>query len=383
MENFKKYVNELLSSKKQIALGIVGILFFGASNGWFGDFFSIETEHHWHSDIPAINRILNGEEATGDNQLDVAYEWILENVELSNEDGVAVTVERGNDSVKIVYTYDENLTAQLNQYPFTEDDLVILADELVPVNEQIIEFLYQVNITDANIDIEVRDSEGHVYLILRNCDLIEYNVKESLTNDKRTVKEKIPEGTCIYCDGPLDADDKKSVCDTCKNDPQINGHFESEAPYGRCKGCNCALLEDGQVYCSQCNEKTGTVCAVCGVALRHYHELGSWKDDFCSQECENHWYEEYARTNQKAYCSYCGKETTVGQTETYGGCCSEICAVNQEGYAFEDWEAEYPNGQCGWCNGRISDQAAGKYGYGSMCSQACEDAYQKWYEENY
>lgn len=383
MENFKKYVNELLSSKKQIALGIVGILFFGASNGWFGDFFTIETEHHWHSDIPAINRILNGGEATGDNQLDVAYEWILENVELSNEDGVVATVERGNDSVKIVYTYDENLTAQLNQYPFTEDDLVMLADELVPTNEQIIEFLYQVNITDANIDIEVRDSEGHVYLILRNCDLIEYNVKESLTNDKRTVKEKISEGTCIYCDGPLDADDKKSVCDTCKNDPQINGHFESQAPYGRCKGCNCALLEDGQVYCSQCNEKTGTTCAVCGVALRHYHELGSWKDDFCSQECENHWYEEYARTNQKAYCSYCGKETTVGQAETYGGCCSEICAVNQEGDAFEDWEAEYPNGQCGWCNGRISDQAAGKYGYGSMCSQACENAYQKWYEENY
>ena len=178
MENFKKYVNELLSSKKQIALGIVGILFFGASNGWFGDFFTIETEHHWHSNIPAINRILNKGEATGDNQLDVAYKWILENVELSNEDGVDVTVERGNDSVKIVYTYDENLTEQLNQYPFTEDDLVMLADELVPTNEQIIEFLYQVNITDANIDIEVRDSEGHVYLILRNCDLIEYNVKE-------------------------------------------------------------------------------------------------------------------------------------------------------------------------------------------------------------
>lgn len=95
MENFKKYVNELLSSKKQIALGIAGVLFFGAGNGWFGDFFTIEKESSWSSDIPAIQRMLDGEqEATGDNQLDEAYNWILENVELTSNDGVIVSLER-------------------------------------------------------------------------------------------------------------------------------------------------------------------------------------------------------------------------------------------------------------------------------------------------
>lgn len=383
MENFKKYINDLLSSKKQMALGLAAVLFFGAGNGWFGDFFTVETTSKWSSDIPAIQKFLGGGEVTGDNQLDEAYNWILENVELTGSDGVIISVERSNESVKIVYTYDEETTATLNGYPLTEAEIIALAEELAPLNEQIMEYLRTAGITDINLDMDVRDSEGHIYLVLRNGELIEYNVKEGATSTERDVKEEIPEGTCIYCDGPLDADDKKSVCDTCKNDPQINGHFESEAPYGRCKGCNCALLEDGQTYCSQCNEKTGTVCAVCGTSLRHYHELGSWKDDFCSQKCENKWYEEYARTNQKAYCSYCGKETTVGQAETYGGCCSEICAVNQEGDAFEEWEDQYPNGQCGWCNGYITDEAAGKYGYGSMCSKACEDAYAKWYEENY
>ena len=394
MEKFKKYLNELLSSKKQIALGVVGVLLVGANYGWYGDFFTIEKESSWSSDIPAIQRMLDGEkesEATGDNQLDEAYNWILENVDLTSSDGVIVSVERSNDSVKIVYTYDEELTALLNENPLSEADIITLAEELAPLNEQIMGYLEMVGITDINLDMDVRDSEGHVYLVIRNGQLLEYTIKEGATSTKRdikeekqeTKKEEVLEGTCIYCNGPLDADDKKSVCDDCKNDPQINGHFESEAPYGRCVGCNCALLEEGQNYCSQCNEKTGTVCAVCQVPLRHYHELGSWKDDFCSQECENHWYEEYARTNQKDYCDYCGKETTVGQTETWGGCCSEACAVGQEGDAYEEWESQYPNGQCGWCEGRISDEAAGKYGYGSMCSQACEDAYQKWYEENY
>ena len=115
--------------------------------------------------------------------------------------------------------------------------------------------------------------------------------------------------------------------------------FESQAPYGRCLGCNCALTKSG-AYCSQCNELTGFRCATCQVPLRHYHELGEWEDDFCSNECMNHWYEEYARTNQKAYCMYCGKETTVGMTEQWFGCCSEICAVNYEGEQYEKYLKE-------------------------------------------
>ena len=128
--------------------------------------------------------------------------------------------------------------------------------------------------------------------------------------------------------------------ETKKSDSQEGGMtFESQAPYGRCLGCNCALTKSG-AYCSQCNELTGFRCATCQVPLRHYHELGKWEDDFCSNECMNHWYEEYARTNQKAYCMYCGKETTVGMTEQWFGCCSEICAVNYEGEQYEKYLKE-------------------------------------------
>lgn len=340
MENFKKYVNELLSSKKQIALGLVAVLFFGAGNGWFGDFFTVKTTSKWSSDIPAIQKFLNGGEVTGDNQLDEAYEWILENVELTGSEGVIISVERSNESVKIVYTYDEETTATLNGYPLTEAEIIALAEELAPLNEQIMEYLETVGITDINLDMDVRDSEGHVYLVLRNGELIEYNVKEGATNTKRDVKkeekketkEEIPEGTCIYCDGPLKDTDKKSVCSNCVE--QMGGMtFESQAPYGRCPKCNCANASDKGYQ--------GDYCDDCFAAIKE---------------------EEYKEKHQYGDCQDCGVYLTKNQASSYGGRCPDC-------YAKYYGDNDTHMGSCERCGDRVDmDHTNSGWGYNHLCS---------------
>ena len=265
MENFKKYINELLSSKKQMALGLVAVLFFGAGNGWFGDYFTVKTTSKWSSDIPAIQRFLDKGEVTGDNQLDEAYEWILENIDLTSSDGVIISVERSNESVKIVYTYDEETTATLNGYPLTEAEIIALAEELAPLNEQIMEYLRTAGITDINLDMDVRDSEGHIYLVLRNGELIEYNVKEVATNTKRDVKEeekkeKHQYGDCKDCGVYLTKNQASSYGGRCP-DCYAKYYGDNDTHMGSCERCGDRVDMDytnsGWGYNHLCSGCTG------------------------------------------------------------------------------------------------------------------------------
>ena len=138
--------------------------------------------------------------------------------------------------------------------------------------------------------------------------------------------------------------------------------------------------------------KLDYVCAQCGKQMYKSMLNGSHEDDFCSTTCQDEWYTTQKEMNENKYsCLWCGAAMNEYQYNTWNGCCSEICAVNREGTAYENWERDetgiapekdsnmyqgpVPDGGvtiCGWCGARVTDD-------GAFCSDVCEKAHHDYY----
>lgn len=141
--------------------------------------------------------------------------------------------------------------------------------------------------------------------------------------------------------------------------------------------------------------KLDYVCAQCGKQMYKSMLNGSHENDFCSTTCQDKWYTTQKEMNEKKYnCLWCGAAMNEHQYNTWNGCCSEICAVNREGTAYENWERDntgiapgkdenmyngpVPDGGvtiCGWCGARVMDDRA-------FCSDVCEKAHHDYYGVN-
>ena len=138
--------------------------------------------------------------------------------------------------------------------------------------------------------------------------------------------------------------------------------------------------------------KLDYVCAQCGKQMYKSMLNSKHENDFCSVKCQDKWYTTQREMNEKKYnCLWCGAAMNEYQYNTWNGCCSEICAVNREGTAYENWERDQsgiapskdsnmyhgpvPDGGitiCGWCGARVT-------GDGTFCSKACEKAHHDYY----
>ena len=139
--------------------------------------------------------------------------------------------------------------------------------------------------------------------------------------------------------------------------------------------------------------KLDYVCAQCGKQMYKSMLNSKHENDFCSVKCQDKWYATQKEMNEKKYnCLWCGAAMNEHQYNTWNGCCSEICAVNREGTAYENWERDQngvapgkdenmyngpvPDGGvtiCGWCGARVTDG-------GTFCSKICEKAHHDCYD---
>ena len=133
-----------------------------------------------------------------------------------------------------------------------------------------------------------------------------------------TKKQKVVEGTCIYCNGPLKDSDKKSVCSSCKSkmnstkqctycrssiiNDDGNGickECEYESWSWHCTHCDSALTQseydEGSGMCGSCkyaykykqNNSPYGICDLCGDSITRdcYGVFIQGDQDFCSGEC--------------------------------------------------------------------------------------------------
>lgn len=168
--------------------------------------------------------------------------------------------------------------------------------------------------------------------------------KEEATNETKNETKSneeentVIEGTCIYCDGPLEADDKKSVCKDCLNDPMAPSkgkHMESTAPYGRCPNCNAANASDKGYQGDYCDE--------CFAKIKE---------------------EEYNEKHKYGDCIDCGVYLSKNQSQLYGGRCPDC-------YAKYYGDNDTHMGSCERCGERVDlDHTNDGWGYNHLCS-AC------------
>jgi len=135
-------------------------------------------------------------------------------------------------------------------------------------------------------------------------------------------------------------------------------------------------------------EKFEATCIYCNGPLKD-----SDKKSVC-QNCVERIKQEQEQEQERELtfkCRWCGKTINEDQYDTWGGCCSEGCAVSAEGTAYENYERDelgmvpekdenlyqgvVPDGGCticGWCGARVMDDRA-------FCSNICEKAHKDYY----
>lgn len=163
-------------------------------------------------------------------------------------------------------------------------------------------------------------------------------VEAEKKNEQQNKQKEVPQGKCIYCNGPLKDSDKKSVCSSCKNDPMAQSkgkHMESTAPYGRCPKCNAAHASE--------KDYQGDYCDDCFAKIKQ---------------------EEYNEKHKYGDCIDCGVYLTKNQASSYGGRCPDC-------YAKHYGDNDTNMGSCDRCGDRVDlDHTNEGWGYSHLCS-AC------------
>ena len=123
-------------------------------------------------------------------------------------------------------------------------------------------------------------------------------------------------------------------------------------------------------------KKLDTVCAYCQKQMYEDMLSSSHEDSFCSVNCQDKWYQEQREMNENKYnCLWCNGAMNQYQYDTYGGCCSELCAVQYEGMIYENAERNGEVGGqtlCGWCEIPIPDDQC-------FCSKECKNMHEEYY----
>ena len=123
-------------------------------------------------------------------------------------------------------------------------------------------------------------------------------------------------------------------------------------------------------------KKLDTVCAYCQEQMYEDMLNSSHEDSFCSVNCQDKWYQEQREINENKYnCLWCNGAMNQYQYDTYGGCCSELCAVQYEGMVYENAERNGEVGGetlCGWCHKDIPDDQC-------FCSKECKNMHEEYY----
>ena len=132
-------------------------------------------------------------------------------------------------------------------------------------------------------------------------------------------------------------------------------------------------------------------CAYCGQQMKQSFVDGEWEDDFCSQECQDRFYEEQkqvlekqkeeANKKQQSTCKWCGKHydpknSNAWENEKF---CSKDCHVKYEEKQ-EAKEAEQYKYYCAYCGAGYRPDSSDAEDPYSFCGSGCE--YQWYYEQN-
>ena len=285
------------------------------------------------------------------------------NAQTPSKDEVLSLLISGNytlsvDGVDYVYRTEDMLNVLLDDKPIYNIELYEGTQYLVQaINEDETKFVtFLVDTTSSAIGIaefyyDNQLTTGDSASIVMATTIYNDYFNEStgvLEKKQPTTEEKqpksgsssnIPEGTCIYCDGKLEDDDKKSVCKKCLE--QMGGMtFESDAPYGRCPSCNGANASDKSYQ--------GHYCDDCFAKIKE---------------------EEYKEKHQYGDCVDCGIVLTKRQAESYGGRCPECYA--------RYYDPNFDNSNMGHCE-RCGEDVDMRYtnegwGYSNLCSSCtCE-----------
>lgn len=322
--NFKDYWNKLFFSKKQLTLFIISIALILVNSSTTYEVEILDFDFEKTIDNP-INFNF------GKNELDEAYEWFIDNIELTSNDNVDMKVEKGNDNNIIInYIYNEGTTNLIDSTgTLPESELIALAEELTPLIIELNNYMDQAGYENIEIEMKVKDYEGHLYLYLVEDELIEMNLKVAPTNDDNNVKQEEKkeskkqelQGKCCVCGTSVADTSPSAYCDACAKEKD---ELWEEEHMNNCQNCGEMFLKwELQAY-----GEFGRLCPSCYDTMKNdpMADYGG-KHQESWDPSDEHIY----------YCEYCGKQATEDNYVKWDGCCCELCAVNREGDAYEQY----------------------------------------------